>query len=490
MSGGVTGGREWTAQLESHVEQAVTRAARPFAEMVPANAPAVLFRDESEMLACLARDWRGRDAWWWRSLLGRDADEALVHQRLIDAPTLLPSIVSLLAESGAAHDVLRAMPVAVCAALIDGVTRAFALPREVSAPELEGTTRETVQSGDHVHREAQRSLRALHSVLQGAGCTGAVTTMQDEPRHLLVLCLLVARAPALARARPCAPLLARWDVWNRSFQQRSSVRSSMPGANARSDADARQAMTSVSEQARSLAAHRGADDMDVAPTSHAPHARRRNDFVPVPHDTSALHADERDVMNVSSPTAPEAVAATPASDSTPSPLPSNYAGVFYLVNVLLHMELYADFANPERPSIPVALGDLLALIGERYCSADIRHDPIWRVLAEIAGRDSRQQPRRALRAGAVRRRDVRVFERWLADLLARMEERLSRALAIPAEHTVAYLCARRGTLALTDTRLDVRFPLAEHPLAIRLAGLDRDAGWVPATGRIIEFHYD
>jgi hypothetical protein len=183
-------------------------------------------------------------------------------------------------------------------------------------------------------------------------------------------------------------------------------------------------------------------------------------------------------------------ASTSASDWTTPSLSSDYAGVFYLVTVVLHMELYADFANPERPSIPVALGDLLALIAERYCGAAVRRDPIWGVLATIAGRDSRREPRRTLRVGAVRRRDVRAFDRWLSGVLARMQERLARALAMPPEDTFAFLCARPGTLALTDTRLDVRFPLADHPLAIRLAGLDRDAGWVPAAGRILEFHYD
>jgi len=37
--------------------------------------------------------------------------------------------------------------------------------------------------------------------------------------------------------------------------------------------------------------------------------------------------------------------------------------------------------------------------------------------------------------------------------------------------------------------LDLFFELSEHPLEIRLAGLDRDPGWVPAAGRFVRFHY-
>jgi hypothetical protein len=39
-------------------------------------------------------------------------------------------------------------------------------------------------------------------------------------------------------------------------------------------------------------------------------------------------------------------------------------------------------------------------------------------------------------------------------------------------------------------RLDLHFPLAELPLAVRLAGLDRDPGWIPAVGCDVRFHFD
>ena len=39
-------------------------------------------------------------------------------------------------------------------------------------------------------------------------------------------------------------------------------------------------------------------------------------------------------------------------------------------------------------------------------------------------------------------------------------------------------------------RLDLHFSLAALPLGVRLAGLDRDPGWVPAAGCDIRFHFD
>lgn len=82
------------------------------------------------------------------------------------------------------------------------------------------------------------------------------------------------------------------------------------------------------------------------------------------------------------------------------------------------------------------------------------------------------------------------LDRWLAWLLPYLRARLARALA-PDGTTdwPTVLINHHATLAVTDTRLDVTFSLNQHPLAIRIAGLDRDPGWVPAAGRFVAFHY-
>jgi hypothetical protein len=43
---------------------------------------------------------------------------------------------------------------------------------------------------------------------------------------------------------------------------------------------------------------------------------------------------------------------------------------------------------------------------------------------------------------------------------------------------------------VTPTRVDVLMKLNELPIAIRLAGLDRDPGWVPAAGRFVAFRFE
>jgi hypothetical protein len=48
---------------------------------------------------------------------------------------------------------------------------------------------------------------------------------------------------------------------------------------------------------------------------------------------------------------------------------------------------------------------------------------------------------------------------------------------------------RQGLFAVTNTHVDVVLDLADADPAVRLAGLDRDPGWLPDLGRIVLFHY-
>ena len=38
--------------------------------------------------------------------------------------------------------------------------------------------------------------------------------------------------------------------------------------------------------------------------------------------------------------------------------------------------------------------------------------------------------------------------------------------------------------------VDVYYSLQTYPTEIRLAGLDRDPGWIPAAGRYVAYHFD
>jgi hypothetical protein len=69
--------------------------------------------------------------------------------------------------------------------------------------------------------------------------------------------------------------------------------------------------------------------------------------------------------------------------------------------------------------------------------------------------------------------------------------RLRRALDQDDDRAVAGLvCAHRARVRVSTARLDIDLSLADLPIAIRLAGLDRDPGWIPAAGRSVAFHFE
>jgi hypothetical protein len=47
-----------------------------------------------------------------------------------------------------------------------------------------------------------------------------------------------------------------------------------------------------------------------------------------------------------------------------------------------------------------------------------------------------------------------------------------------------------GVIVRAQQRIDVHFALALHPLEVRMAGLDRDPGWIPAAGADLRFVYE
>jgi hypothetical protein len=80
---------------------------------------------------------------------------------------------------------------------------------------------------------------------------------------------------------------------------------------------------------------------------------------------------------------------------------------------------------------------------------------------------------------------------WLERLTAYVRVRLRHALGQHNTRAAGrQLCVLPARVTVTSTHLDISMSLGELPVAIRLAGLDRDPGWVPAAGRFIAFHFD
>lgn len=60
--------------------------------------------------------------------------------------------------------------------------------------------------------------------------------------------------------------------------------------------------------------------------------------------------------------------------------------------------------------------------------------------------------------------------------------------ASPRE-AVALLCRHAAEVRCDASRVEIALSLAHLPLPVRIAGLDRDPGWIPAAGRDVRFHF-
>ncbi|MBI1762146.1 MAG: hypothetical protein HYR56_12005 [Acidobacteria bacterium] len=222
---------------------------------------------------------------------------------------------------------------------------------------------------------------------------------------------------------------------------------------------------------------------------------------------------------------------------TQSEIETACGGVFYLINLALALELYDDFTAPQQRGLNLPLWDWLAMLGAAWLGEDWRADPLGPLLARLAGRAADAAPgadfdapvewrmpaewltpfaeQEVLPVETIAGRlcawhpagfcvldvaaaetenpqpDAPAWSGWLAWLLPYLCARLQRALGLrEVADLPAWLCRQSARVTVTATHLDVWFCLAELPLAIRLAGLDRDPGWVPAAGRFIAFHFE
>jgi hypothetical protein len=82
------------------------------------------------------------------------------------------------------------------------------------------------------------------------------------------------------------------------------------------------------------------------------------------------------------------------------------------------------------------------------------------------------------------------LDRWVTHLADYLRARFGLALGVPRRAAPRLAFVRPARVLVTDTRIDVMSALADLPIEVRLAGLDRDPGHVPAAGRGLYFHFE
>jgi hypothetical protein len=556
----------WRAAAEVRLEQARVQAARPAAGPVPTTAPAVLFEDLAELLACLTIDagaGAAESRWWWRSWLGGLPAGAAVQRAWIEHAAQAPAALELMSARAAGGALARALSPTAAAAITVAIAGTYELPGEDRAPATaaarpwrSGPTREPAP---HVPpappADAADPVRALLAIAPELAACG----LPFEHRRLLGLGLTLRRRRGAAGAggfwqaldelagSPTAP-----DPPPREpapSPTRSPERPVRPGA-----ATVARRPTGgghAGEAASSDGAEAPAPD-EPSGTGHVP-ARRPLPFARAtgsPERTGAPPAARELPAQAVAPNAEHRIAVT------------ELGGLFMLPGIALHLGLYGDFSSPRGPNLALDPWDLVALLGRALAPRAARADPVWGLLAELAGRAAGEPPGVGFRAplawrlpadwlapvgsgrgpwrwhaadgrlrvrhpegflvldialrgrpaGALLERELRRWgrpralgapdlpvprrggaplQRWVESWLAPyVGARLRVAIgARRASAAAAVMLRRPARVVLSPGRVDVTFALDELPVAIRIAGLDRTPGWIPAAGRHLEIHF-
>ncbi len=231
---GIIPSAEWETAMRSAVDRCAREAARPAMGPVPAAANAVVFYDQAELLACLARDLVAGEAtlhWWWIVLLRslpNGAMDALVATWCRHSAAI-PAALELLVRAGAAQRVLAALPTSQTLALVRAVATAFELPQILDV--LANKPRElnaevaphSAQLKPTLTVEQASPLLAKPPPWAPMIAQSVVPSSLGAERELLLgLCLMLARVPAIARSKMFLGRVAAW--WNEVHDRAAELR--------------------------------------------------------------------------------------------------------------------------------------------------------------------------------------------------------------------------------------------------------------------------
>jgi hypothetical protein len=618
----------WQQAVSAEVHEKIRRAERPVKSAVSSEATAVIFKDQAELLACLAVDWSDGclgSRWWWRSLFKCQDVAGLVTDAWLEAPQYVPAALELLAVKGRLKLFGRAFSADRARVLLREVMRTFALQELQSALDagFEQIKRSLTDSRIPGPDIQEASLAAKARAMPSPPWQHLVPESLEQAQGLEQQCLIgvaltIKRAHATARSSLFARATLSWlrasgaveidgprisnqphpdagallkeesrvDAQQEFRRLKSSIapieldgqeapdnssvpEETQPGRNAVRLAGAKQSSNPAEEsesqpgrpETSSLEFDTIAESKDKAPSSWLPSASSSQTLLPDTGAPSSL------TSNSSAPAENETGGPPLAEESFVETatnvlgldevrIGTQFGGIFYLINLGIFLDLYSDFTAPAGRSLTLSIFDFIALLGERLLQKQIKDDPVWELLAQLAGRTKLDAPGKGFEppdewrlpahwleafpdesqlewmtkgerlrvkhpAGFLLldiplsdspakqlKREMVVYNatkwqlnqqsfrfspsdgglaQWLDWIVPYVRARLRRALG--SGDPALLVCAQRASILSTEVHLEIFFALSEHPLEIRLAGLDRDPGWVPAAGRFVRFHY-
>ncbi|MBI3347831.1 MAG: hypothetical protein HY020_11570 [Burkholderiales bacterium] len=508
--------QDWIAMGRERLDSALAQAVRPALGPVPESAPAVLFADASEMLACLALAAQAGqlDRWWWRGVLGRAWPQWQVAwaarpeaqagaERLLARLEQGAAVASWLPAPPAPQDRLMPAPVVEGRVIETGPGQtepSQPAPSAIAAagiqPEVAAQASGSQVPRASVHARAVPLARADEAItlprpgaasaglLPQAAASAEATTRDDEAPRLL--------PPAPRRADYMAPASA---AGRPTLRKPASPPQALPPQGSGSAAPHTHAAPvpwAETPVGTRLHTTEPASIVPTGPVVPRPEITAAAGEMPVPSNppverhappaAKPARSPHRVAVKAPQPSpAPELVGEAAPVWPWPEALLTRHAPLLFVVNALLEDGLFPDFTRPRDPGLPVPLWALLAALAQAWrLPAD---DPLLLVLAERSPDWTTPEVMPATPGVA-----AAAWPEWLTACARSLRRRLCRRLG---RRTAAWprtlTLARPARLWLSEAEWVVEYDLTAHDVAWRLAGLDRDPGWLPSAGCGLRF---
>lgn len=611
----------WQRAVQTQLEHYYHNAVRPVLGKIPVDAAnAILFADGSEMLACLALDIQSgehRQHWWWQSVLANLPASVLqsIGTLLAHHPRELPSIINYWSEWGQLQMGIRHISQQQTIQILQGMLveqqLGGILPADISL----------LGDGHDLFSSQSLPVRSLPAPWAAWCAAVPLQTLLPAQQCLVGVALGLMLVPNRVRDVVFSVACHQWwkqHIWSTKPENPARGVIASYGEDATPYHPVQLGDKAIGDKplpdnlndnnfpanlTQGLAEHAIIDKFPF----HSNETATNDPQPPVPWqetvqvvvgiqadglpitiaDSSANTAIETS-LPAHEPLPPTASSdprdasgqLTSGNDSGYLPLSlqwgniglqTHLSGIFYLLNLMRHLDLPACFQPQCQLEEQIGFWGLLevlarALLAEHFdAHAD---DPVWALLCRLDGREAGQAPAVGFRftgeyqlpepwleairsagdgyyqawdgtyhwlwsdAGFIlhRTRQQALAEswrqrgfvsgysciqqadsmdaplgrlnplrhwlgqellEWLSFMFPALELRLRQALALGANppdylHNLL-LCP--ATLYDTGVHIDWVSSLEHISLPVRMAGLDRDPGWLPAIGRVVSFHY-
>jgi hypothetical protein len=598
--------RIWQHSVSAEIERLYRRAVRPIRETVPTNTECIVFADDAELLACLAKDWiRGNlnECWWWKSLFpGFSLPENLFGIWLEKAESV-PFALQMAAKQNCAADFVRRLKPLEIKAVLQKIINVYGLIyvrnnlqtsrfTEQKLPVSDTGKLSETQSSSVKNFEKNKTFDKVPEWLKIVPET-INQTLNFDQKCLLGISLMIVRSPRIVRTREFATQIKVWQNKPETQIQTTpkvsgNTRIILPPTNTQKTAE----NSAVSETARNITGN---------------HSKKSFELKDLPLKKSGSKVAEveklraRETAKTISPANPKTAELTrnlQTSDKSarpktgfnddkfsvkvkkqwqkPAPKPSAktgfeadfaqenefefsivtlYGGIFFLLNVALHLHLYRDFTESGETEIELNIWDFAALAAEHFLGEKVKNDAVWQLLQKLSGRETDQKisskmfkkdwriPAGWLKTfqtnkpfvWTTNRKNLPVYHpagfciidclkkpdletqlkdelkvyginfsevvksdsgesqksaTWFQHLFEFMQVRLIQALNLEKQSQInEILFKRTAQITVSATHLDVYFRLADLPIEVRMSGVDRNPGWIPAAGKFVNFHF-